>query len=363
MYANYVFSETTERSEHVHRKVVLAHMSRQVGDGDGGLVSDDEDMYSETEEQPLEPAEVTPKPTGGLETLGDTNSVALDLVKALSSRLGFSQGAAERALSLLKQRPGSTSLGEQMNAATASQQAAALQLEGEASQQALYQVLMLPDGPEKRRRVLSWLSALELAATEVVPKLIDGSWRQDPNISLLSGKGLAGGTKFKARNCFFKFTEDPNLGSEDQPRFLYGGSKPSAELAAKAAANELRGADILFEYFFHDGSVVIPPQLLVDMGGQRVVVMPLLSLENTQLIYGSADGGRSVFNEHPKFDSKICRAAEKLNLAPHRLIGSRICGKIAHAVEKAASLLRCLDELQYVSRHDLSIGRSLNFEW
>lgn len=51
--------------------------------------------------------------------------------------------------------------------------------------------------------------------------------------------GTAGGKKYEARSIVFKVTDDPKVG----PSFLYGGqSGPALELAAKAAAHDLRSA-------------------------------------------------------------------------------------------------------------------------
>lgn len=54
--------------------------------------------------------------------------------------------------------------------------------------------------------------------------------------------GTAGGVKFEAGGLVFKFARDPNMGTADAPRFLFGGgSEPDMEGAAKSLGQELKG--------------------------------------------------------------------------------------------------------------------------
>ncbi len=63
--------------------------------------------------------------------------------------------------------------------------------------------------------------------------------------------GVAGGIKYIKDGIFFKFSQDPPLGT----RFLYGGAEPSPERANKAASNELKGANVYLRQFYHETSL------------------------------------------------------------------------------------------------------------
>lgn len=56
---------------------------------------------------------------------------------------------------------------------------------------------------------------------------------------------------------------------------------------------------------------------LVDYMGFRLQALSLLPIKRDTIIYGSADGGMTVYNNNKRFARLMKLAGEKLNLAPH----------------------------------------------
>jgi hypothetical protein len=63
----------------------------------------------------------------------------------------------------------------------------------------------------------------------------------------------------------------------------------------------------------------VPLQMLIDFMGFRLVCMAVLPLKNSQLIYGSEDGGKTVKNENSDFSRAMLLAGAELHLAKHRV--------------------------------------------
>jgi len=130
--------------------------------------------------------------------------------------------------------------------------------------------------------------------------------------------GAAGGTKYLDDNILFKFADDPRI---DGGQHLYGGSDPDFERAAKAAANDLKGSNSYFQCLTLFGrlSVIVPPEVLLDFNGFRLIAIPWLPLGSGKLVYGSADQGRTVYDDDPKIRAALKFAAHHLHLAAHRV--------------------------------------------
>ncbi|ELR22629.1 uncharacterized protein ACA1_010190, partial [Acanthamoeba castellanii str. Neff] len=120
--------------------------------------------------------------------------------------------------------------------------------------------------------------------------------------------GLAGGPKYIYNGIFFKFAMD-DLG-------IYG----SDENAMKAAAHDLKG---LMRYSDIAG-LSVPLIQLIDYRGFRLVALSILPIEQSTLVYGSADGGVVVHTEHSQLNDYMAAAGQKLNLKGH-LGGSENC--------------------------------------
>lgn len=145
--------------------------------------------------------------------------------------------------------------------------------------------------------------------------------------------GRAGGLKYIIRGILFKLSED-QMGSQDKngnPIHIYGGSIGSDyELAMKGAAHELKGATSYLNYFLTlteaDSAALssstprVPMMALITFRGFRLTAMPILPL--SKLVYGSADGGATVYSEDPS--GFLRGAARFLHLAGHSVFGKEL---------------------------------------
>lgn len=135
--------------------------------------------------------------------------------------------------------------------------------------------------------------------------------------------GIGGGTKYLDQSILFKFADDPTIGGN---RHLYGGVEADPERAAKAAANDLKGADAYFRCFAMVGRipVVVPPQVVMDFNGHRLVAMPFLPLSECKLVYGSDNGGKTVHDDDEVMQSALKFAAHHLHLERHWVRDKRL---------------------------------------
>lgn len=93
-------------------------------------------------------------------------------------------------------------------------------------------------------------------------------------IRAISAGGVAGGTKFFDNNILFKFPNDPKIIAGSHSLHLYGGAEPDLERAAKAASNDLKGANALSNCWWNAYCpMAIMPQILVDFVGYRLIAM------------------------------------------------------------------------------------------
>ena len=143
--------------------------------------------------------------------------------------------------------------------------------------------------------------------------------------------GLAGGEKYVVNGILFKLATDPAL---SEGNYLYGGSEPDSEVAAKAAANDLRGATNLYsELSDIQSEVRIPLQALVDWGGHRLIAMPLLPISNSTIVYGSNDSGKTVHCSDLVLETAFECVADSLHLRKHRIADSDVSLCMAGDVE------------------------------
>eukprot|EP01102_Stenamoeba_stenopodia_P010457 TRINITY_DN3150_c0_g1_i4.p1 TRINITY_DN3150_c0_g1~~TRINITY_DN3150_c0_g1_i4.p1 ORF type:complete len:699 (+),score=110.12 TRINITY_DN3150_c0_g1_i4:139-2097(+) len=120
--------------------------------------------------------------------------------------------------------------------------------------------------------------------------------------------GIAGGEKYIIHNILFKFAVDD--------KGVYGGNDAAA---AKAAGHDLKG---LQSYVNCDiPGICTPFMVLVDYRGFRLIAMSILPIEKSTLIYGSANAGKTVYNEDLKVDRMMRLASKILNLKPHVIEG------------------------------------------
>lgn len=116
--------------------------------------------------------------------------------------------------------------------------------------------------------------------------------------------GVAGGSKYIVHNILFKFALDTEG--------LYG---KNDEGAAKVAAHELRGLQAYANCNLNQ--ICLPLMALVDYRGFRLIAISILPISKSTLIYGSHDGGNSIYAEDESFNSYMKKAGEILNVKPH----------------------------------------------
>ena len=104
-------------------------------------------------------------------------------------------------------------------------------------------------------------------------------------------RGIAGGEKYICQNILFKFALDT--------KGLYGGDQN----AMKSAGHDLKGS--LMYYNCHIPKLNVPLMCLIDYRGFRVVAMSLLPVNKNTIVYGSADGGKTVHNSDPELNEKM----------------------------------------------------------
>ena len=110
--------------------------------------------------------------------------------------------------------------------------------------------------------------------------------------------------KYLWRGILFKMS-DGTIGP-------YNGSD---EAAAKAAGHDLKGAI----HYRNCGvaNLHLPLMALIDYKGFRMSAQAFLPLGPGSLVYGSADGGKTVWKSNEEFNGVMEIAAERLNLCGH----------------------------------------------
>lgn len=101
---------------------------------------------------------------------------------------------------------------------------------------------------------------------------------------------------------------------------IYGGDFN----AMKTGGLELKG---LMRYYGREG-IHVPMMAVIDYRGFRLVAMSKLPINDTTLVYGSADGGKTVVASHPE----ACRLMEQAGKA-NNLIG-HLCGRNKSALHE-----------------------------
>ena len=163
---------------------------------------------------------------------------------------------------------------------------------------------------QRREEISDLLERFEHAAGPVVETIVkELSLSLDQKTILpVDVGGVAGGQKFIHRNLFIKFcSEDTSLNTST----LYG----DTHYAQKAASHELKSLNALLRC--NVSRLHFPLISLVLCRGYRLMVISKLPIGPKTLIYGSADVGKSIWNDE-RFGNLIKKASEILNLKPHR---------------------------------------------
>ena len=135
--------------------------------------------------------------------------------------------------------------------------------------------------------------------------------------------GVAGGKKFLWNGILFKLPTDQLING----RYLYGGEAADDEKAAKAAMIEATSANFVGTY---DPDILATFTTVVRYAGALVYATAFLPINNSTLLYGSADGGTTVVNIDPKLDRKMKAMGKGFNLKLHHINEKEMatCGDI-----------------------------------
>jgi Clustered mitochondria len=131
---------------------------------------------------------------------------------------------------------------------------------------------------------------------------------EDKTVRPVSEKlGQAGGVKYFSGGIFFKFC------SADAYR-IYGSDANALKSAnlELVALNALASAGLML-------GVNLPMTAIVDFAGHRLVAQSVLPIDDTTLVYGSSDMGRSVMRLLPKMNELMERLARVMYVKEHRV--------------------------------------------
>ncbi|KAL6078670.1 Histidine kinase A, variant 2 [Balamuthia mandrillaris] len=119
--------------------------------------------------------------------------------------------------------------------------------------------------------------------------------------------GVAGGLKYFADGIFFKFAVDEHG--------IYAGD----EWAMKAAGHELKGLSLYISLLEKDKiqGLSFPLMALINYRGFRLIASTVLPLSQNTIVYGSADGKRTVHADVPQVNDIMKEAAEEINIKGH----------------------------------------------
>jgi len=138
--------------------------------------------------------------------------------------------------------------------------------------------------------------------------------------------GIAGGEKYISHSILFKFAIDS--------KNIYGGD----EWAMKVAQHEIKGLAAYINYSLNARFPVtlhFPIMTTIDYKGYRLNATSILPVGPDTLIYGSADGGKTVHNKFKEMSALMRKAGRQLNLKTHwafpltgKPSGVQICGPV-----------------------------------
>jgi hypothetical protein len=171
---------------------------------------------------------------------------------------------------------------------------------------------------EMRSQVLNFRQHVQdfrTSASNIAKRIIDEAFLplHQKTIKPVDVGGIAGGQKYVYDGIFLKFAIDL-FG-------VYGGDYA----AAKAANRELHGLKGYYEAMVP--GLMVPPMLLIDYRGFRMVATPCLPISKDTLEYGSADGGLTVLKKSKDLNRQMKLAATKMKLKGH-IVGTNSPTKI-----------------------------------
>jgi len=128
--------------------------------------------------------------------------------------------------------------------------------------------------------------------------------------------GIAGGLKYIHDGMFFKFVVDENK--------LFGGDQN----AMKTANHELRGLQEYMNLTLQGTTPKLrwPLATIINYRGYCIMAYTILPITKHTIIYGSADGGKTVHDDIDEVNEMMKKAAKKINIAGH-YVGAKSSNK------------------------------------
>ena len=117
--------------------------------------------------------------------------------------------------------------------------------------------------------------------------------------------GTAGGDKFFKEQFFFKFVSPSQIK-------MYGG----VHEAAKSFGHELKSMQALLSC--NIPTIHFPLMMICEYRGHKVMVVSKLPISSETLVWGSADGGRTI-RTAKEMSSNVEKIGNQLRLAKHKV--------------------------------------------
>jgi hypothetical protein len=147
-----------------------------------------------------------------------------------------------------------------------------------------------------------FISAAVLYAKTIVSEYFVPDGQKSLQAQAIGGQG--GGLKYLLRGILFKLS-DGQIGPYEN----------NDESAAKAMGHEIKGANSYNRCGIPGLHFAL--QVLIDYKGFRMHAQAELPINNSTLVIGTADGGKSIYNNDNSLQLKLKFAAQELNLKDH----------------------------------------------
>jgi len=182
------------------------------------------------------------------------------------------------------------------------------------------QLTGMPDSKRKRELLFQLTQDMDREIAETARQILfESTLERSQKTHKPCGGGIAGGEKFIVNGIFYKLAVDTAIGGG---KYLYGGEKPNQHLAAKSFNAERRFANQMFKAMYTmnlEGAILTPLFIQTSFAGHTLLAMPLLPLQDAKLVYGSCDGGQSVYADDEYANSVMEVLGQSLHLAQHRV--------------------------------------------
>lgn len=164
-------------------------------------------------------------------------------------------------------------------------------------------------GPKVTDLILEFTQIAEVLVQIIVDELHSPDY--DKLVKPTNLGGVAGGEKYISHGILFKFARDF--------QGLYGGD----EYAMKATQHEIKGLSAYIKYSLNSrfpNTLHFPIMTVIDYKGYRLSATSILPVGSDTLIYGSADGGKTVYNRYKEMSALMKKAGRALNIKSHWIV-------------------------------------------